>query len=121
MNKTIIRKSYIFLTSSLIFLVHIPFVFAKTKPSGFTEAIKKTVNVFGSGDVDNPPAIVRPSVYDSLKLGTLGLTRQAFDYAMKGYTYLLSAGKLKNNQVISIVDFSLASSKKRLFILDLKN
>jgi hypothetical protein len=40
---------------------------------------------------------------------------------MKGFNYLLSIGKLNDNKIISIVDFSLPSSKKRLFILDLIN
>jgi len=42
-------------------------------------------------------------------------------YALKGFNYLLYQGKLANNNIISIVDFSEPSSKKRLFIIDLKN
>ena len=101
MNIALIRKSYIFLTSICILL-------------GITNAKSRTF-------VDNPVAVVRPSVFDSLKLGNFGLTRQAFEYAMKGFNYLASTGKLNNTQVISIVDFSLPSSRKRLFIIDLKN
>jgi hypothetical protein len=70
------------------------------------------------------PANETPSVkniYDSLKLGSLGLSKQAYDYAIKGFNYLLSKGKLNNNNIISIADFSATSNKKRLFILDLKN
>lgn len=64
------------------------------------------------------PAI---DVYDSLKLGDAGLSRAAFEYGMKGYNYLLSDGKIKNDSVISIIDFSLSSGKKRLFVIDLKH
>jgi len=60
-------------------------------------------------------------LYDSLRLGSLGLGRQVFDYAMKGFNYMKGMGTLANEQVISIVDFSKPSSEKRLFILDLKN
>jgi hypothetical protein len=60
-------------------------------------------------------------VYDSLGLGKLGLSRAAFDYALKGFNYLIAKGKVANDAIISIADFSVASSKKRLFILDLKN
>jgi hypothetical protein len=56
-----------------------------------------------------------------LNLETLGLSRQAFEYGIKGFEYLRSKGKINNDRIISIVDFSLASSKKRLFVIDLKN
>lgn len=60
-------------------------------------------------------------LFDFLRLDKLGLSRQAFDYAMKGYNYLRSAGKIKNDEIVSIVDFSLPSSAKRLFVIDVKN
>jgi hypothetical protein len=60
-------------------------------------------------------------VYESLELSKLGLSKEAFDYAMKGHDYLAANGKLQNEDIISIVDFSLPSSQKRLFIVDLKN
>jgi L,D-transpeptidase catalytic domain len=59
-------------------------------------------------------------LYDSLKLEAGGLSRAAFDYGIKGYQYLLSGGKIKNDSVISIIDFSLSSGNKRLFVIDLK-
>ena len=58
-------------------------------------------------------------VYDSLQLNILGLSREAFDKAMKGYNFLLASGKILNENIISIIDFSLPSDKKRLFIIDL--
>ena len=51
----------------------------------------------------------------------MGLGRQVFDYAMKGFIYMKETGALANEQIISIVDFSKPSSEKRLFIIDLKN
>lgn len=62
----------------------------------------------------------QPDIFDSLHLGKLGLGRRAFDYAMVGHRYLESKEMLKNKRILSIVDFSLPSNKKRLFILDLK-
>lgn len=58
--------------------------------------------------------------YDSLGLGIAGLSRPAFDYAIKGYNYLVASGKIKNDGVLSIIDFSLPSNYKRLFVIDLK-
>jgi hypothetical protein len=59
-------------------------------------------------------------MYDSLQLNNLGLSRAAFEKAVKGYNYLLSLGKIQNENIISIIDFSLSSDKKRLFVIDLK-
>ncbi len=60
-------------------------------------------------------------LFDSLKLGRLGLGRRAYDYAMLGYNVLKSKSKLVNENILSIIDFSLPSGKKRLFIIDVKN
>lgn len=60
-------------------------------------------------------------LFDSLKLGKLGLGRRAYDYAMIGYDVLKSKDKLANDKILSIVDFSLPSGKKRLFVIDVKN
>ena len=60
-------------------------------------------------------------LFDSLKLGKLGLGHRAYDYAMVGYNILKSKGKLANDKILSIADFSLPSGKKRLFVIDVKN
>ncbi len=60
------------------------------------------------------------AMYDTLQLETLGLSREAFEKAMQGYHYLLASGKIINQDIISIIDFSLPSDKKRLFVIDLK-
>jgi len=59
-------------------------------------------------------------LYDSLHLSTSGLSKEAFSYGIKGYIYLLSLGKIKNDGTISIIDFSLPSYVKRLFVIDVK-
>lgn len=123
MNKSMIRKFYLLFTSAFIFLIHIPFVFAKVIPSSLhlpRNSEMKSIIHSGMPGIENP-LCTRAGIYDSLALSTLGLSRQAYNYAMKGFNYLLSIGKLNDNKIISIIDFSLPSSKKRLFILDLKN
>ncbi len=60
-------------------------------------------------------------LYDSLDLGKLGLARRAFDYAMIGYKKLKTMGAISNDRILSIIDFTLPSDKKRLFVLDLKS
>jgi len=60
------------------------------------------------------------SVYDSLRLDSMGLSRQAFEYAQKGWNRLFKEGRLNNPDIIAIADFSQPSSNKRLYILDLR-
>lgn len=60
-------------------------------------------------------------LFDSLKLGRLGLGRRAYDYAMLGYNILKAKRKLSNSNILSIADMSLPSGKKRLFVIDVKN
>ncbi len=61
------------------------------------------------------------SLYDSLHSQVAGLSRQAFEFAKKGFDKLNEEGRLLNDSIISIVDFSQASTRKRLYIIDLKH
>jgi len=58
------------------------------------------------------------NLYGEMKLDSLGLSQTAFTYALQGYTDLVSNGSIKNDRILSIVDFSLPSTKKRLFVID---
>jgi hypothetical protein len=51
----------------------------------------------------------------------MGLNRQVFNYALKGFNYMSIMGLLKNDRILSIVDYSKPSSEKRLYIIDLQN
>ena len=59
-------------------------------------------------------------LYDQIDLKRFGLTKKAFEYAYKGYTYLLQHHWLSRSNVLSICDFSQSSRKKRLYILDME-
>lgn len=61
------------------------------------------------------------SVYNRLGLDSNGLSREAFYSACKGYQYLLEQGKLKKPELLSIVDMSQSSTKKRLYVIDLQH
>jgi hypothetical protein len=60
-------------------------------------------------------------LYDSLKLDELGLSMDAMQYAYKGYEYLRNKGAVRNSDIITVVDFSQSSFKKRMYIIDVKN
>lgn len=57
-------------------------------------------------------------LYTGLGLEELGLSQKVFEYALKGMGQLDKKGKLKH-RIISIVDFSQSSDKKRLYVIDL--
>ena len=61
------------------------------------------------------------TLYNVLSLDSLGLSKEAFLEAVTGYLNLQKIGAIQNAAVLSIVDFSLPSFRKRLFILDIEN
>lgn len=103
--------------------MHLPFVFAKVEPPIKKEIVnsEKTNRVLVTPEQPAVISTAMTNVYDSLNLAFKGLSRQAFDYAVQGLSYIKQIGKLTNENIISIVDFSKPSSQKRLFIIDLKN
>ena len=130
MNKSL-KKVPVFISSVFIFLIHVPFVFAKTiphntAPSNILSSTSNSNILLSTSNLDYHineewPNSNKISVYDSLQLNTLGLSNQAYDYAIRGFKSLRSMGKLTNDSIISIIDFSLSSAKKRLFVIDIKN
>jgi len=88
----------------------------------FPESIKRSLSANAREAVKPATAIpVSRSAYDSLHLDLSGLNREAFDYAVKGIQKLKASGQLLNETIVTIVDFSQPSYKKRLYIVDLKN
>lgn len=123
MIKSLIKKSYVLTFTFSVFIIHSLFIFAKVSPT--TSALSDSLSISSieknttiSNDI---PASGSITVFENLQLKKLGLSQRAFDYAMQGYKFLLSSGKIRNENILSIVDFSMPSSKKRLFVIDLKN
>lgn len=120
-----LKKVYLFFSSIVIFILHLPFVFAKVK--SFHELLpakpgnRLVMAATGPGMAAATIVPSRAMMYDSLRLGLLGLTRQAYDNALRGFNNLLHAGKIANSNIISIIDFSKPSTEKRLFVIDVRN
>lgn len=124
-NKTF-KKFRLIISSFFIFLIHFPFVFAKTKPrtANNQNKVPKIAHLTQMKD-----SLIRPihqimndtlNVYDQMRLKTFGLSKQVFDYSLKGFQKMVDAGKVMNKRIISIVDFSQPSANKRLYIIDLE-
>ena len=56
---------------------------------------------------------------EQIDLKEVGLTKKAFEYALKGYNYLLDHHWLNKTGILTICDLSQSSRNKRLYILDL--
>jgi|SRR5690348_9197076 len=106
----------------LLFLIPLTFTIAGFKPVNSTEnsagSSNKTAAIKNTIDENVNSKLF---IYDSLQLDDLGLSKQAFIEGLKGYNVLRSEGKLNNDDIISIADFTLPSTQKRLFVIDLAN
>ena len=61
------------------------------------------------------------SLYNSMSLSTYDLSYEVFRYGMIGFYALKQEGKLSDKNLVSIIDFTKPSSKKRFYTLDLDN
>lgn len=126
MKRKTLKKIKFFVSSFFIFLIHLPFVFAKNKPRNLTSRVSDVMrDIKTSADTMLKPVqqlVTDPmaDLYESLKLKTMGLARQVFDYSMKGINKLKQNGKLKNDHLVTIADFSQPSANKRLYVIDLE-
>jgi len=68
-----------------------------------------------------PEGIVNEDIYATVSLSETGLSRDIFDLAIKGLNRLDNDGKLNNPNIVTIVDYSQSSNKKRLYVIDIKN
>jgi hypothetical protein len=58
-------------------------------------------------------------LYDQLNLDEKGLSEEAFEYAYKGYEYLLEKNLVSHEGLLTICDLSQSSKQKRLYLIDL--
>jgi len=100
-------------------MLHLPFAFGKkTTIRNIPAPAEKKL----TRSVDSVSLISSfHSVYDSLHLAASGLNKKAFDLARNGFMKMLQQGKVANDSVISIVDFSQPSNSKRFYVVDIKN
>src|SRR6478672_3355421 len=108
MKKTIFFST-LFMSFSFLFL---SFVNKDTMDEVAAKTVMSTTTI--------PAPTLADSLMDSLHLDSLGLTHEAVEYAVKGFSKLDSLGKV-NNPYLTIVDLSQSSRKKRFYILDMRS
>lgn len=59
------------------------------------------------------------NIYSALNLSLYGLSSEAYQLALKGFDKLKTEGRLLNTSILTIIDFSQSSTKKRLYVIDL--
>lgn len=69
----------------------------------------------------DPELIDGHNLYSIMQLGSVGLSYQAFDLALKGMKQLYASGHISRADILSIADLSQSSCRKRLYVIDLKN
>jgi len=105
---------------SAILLSLQPRVFAHYRS---TSAISGNGITFDTPGKDSSMSVTdnRMALYDSLDLGTYGLSREAFEYALTGYQFMLEKDMIETPGILTICDFSQSSKQKRLYVIDLEN
>ena len=68
-----------------------------------------------------PENKIETDSYSIMHLSDMGMSYSAYQLALKGFNKLKAEGKLLNQSVLTIIDFSQSSNKKRLYVIDLIN
>lgn len=110
----------------LIFPISLGFVCTSFTMSPAVQTLNRiddAITVSTSDNIRFSPltADAATTLYNSIQLEQLGLSKAAFDYAWKGYEYLLNNNKISRSNYLTICDFSQSSLKKRLYIIDIEN
>ncbi len=118
MKKFRLKGVYILTSLALLIMLQISLAY-----SGSGNAAKAKITTYAPLEIATPATSASSAllaVYDSLNLEAKGLSEEAFNYAIRGFEQLKAKGRLVNQKIISIVDFTKPSSSKRLFVIDLE-
>lgn len=122
-----LKGRLVYLPLICLILLHMPFVFAATythdnnKPAVFKLNTDKNTEVTSRLKEAEPEIPATEAAYENMHLDDMGLSKEAYEYGMKGFNHLVQTGRLSKENIISIADFSKPSSQKRLFVIDLNN
>ncbi len=61
------------------------------------------------------------SIYDSIQLSRYDVSYDAFRYALIGYYNLVADQKIEDTGLLTLIDFTKASTEKRFYTVDLKS
>lgn len=95
--------------------------FSSMVPAGIKSGDKKFASLLPSAS-DEGTGVSQwiDSVYSALHLDSLGLQKNVFFYACKGYQYLLNQNRLNKTSLLTICDYTQSSTRKRLYVIDME-
>ncbi|MBL7742288.1 MAG: murein L,D-transpeptidase catalytic domain family protein [Chitinophagaceae bacterium] len=107
------RRLIVYISVSSLFLIL----------SGFSAVNERTAALSTPLRIDASKSIAAKAslLYDLMELDTKGLSKEAFDYAYKGYQQLLEKGTISRSEYLTICDLSQSSKKRRLYLIDIAN
>jgi hypothetical protein len=103
---------------ALASLASVLFIFATARKSS---AKKKVVTASAAVPVTTNNRSNAQALFSQLHLDSAGLNQSVFNSAIQGLEKLDAKGVIRKDAIITIVDFSQPSTKKRLYVLDLNN
>lgn len=116
--RKIVLRIFAVVTPVLLFVLAIPLLSASLKSEESHPVISTKIVV---PDSAINPVFHKFTLYEGLNLKERGLSEEAFQYAIRGYNQLLNQGKISNDSLLTIIDFSKPSTEKRLFVIDIQN
>lgn len=131
-NKSVVRRQRLKLKSRRLVRQVLPFVAALFMATPIAAPVTRSKAAATGSRMHLPsPAPVAVSnvtvfeqkvhdLYRDLQVEQQGLTFEVFEKAMTGYLNLEETDKLSEKKLLTVVDFSLPSTEKRLWVLDLE-
>lgn len=115
------RKGHVYSVVFLWMLIQLPFAFSTSNGMGIARVnFYKSISSNSTNSYNHASLMKLDLLYEQLQLSEKGLSEAAYDAAIKGYDQLLNRGSIANNRVITIIDFTQPSYKKRLFVIDVQ-
>ncbi|MBX0291176.1 murein L,D-transpeptidase catalytic domain family protein [Hymenobacter sp. HSC-4F20] len=127
-TQSVVRRQRLKLRTRRMVRRVLPFVASLFLATPLASPVTKSKAATTGSELRLPVAAVTPAalfdqrlqdLYRELALEQQGLRFEVFQKAMTGYLNLESEGKLSDKQLLTIVDFGLPSTQKRLWVLDL--
>jgi hypothetical protein len=107
-------------TLILACLASLLFIFATARKSAARKKML-TASATVSVNTNSSTTSSNDELFSELHLDSAGLDQTVFNSAMEGLQKLDSKGVIRNDDIITILDFSQPSTQKRLYVLDLNN
>ena len=118
----LIRSKLAYLAIAAFIFLQIPIVIAGNSSTRHDYVNDDLITV-SAVTINNTEELINQkadSIYESLALVKDGLSEEVFEIAYKGYYKLLDQGMANRGDVLTIADFSKASSQKRLYIINVE-